>query len=54
VDEGEVEDAVNYYVNAGSRELIKIRDDIRAMYEGFGGESGRKERECEGEQRECV
>jgi hypothetical protein len=38
VDEGEVEDAVNYYISAGSRELGKIRDDIRTMYEGFGGE----------------
>ena len=37
MDETEVEEAVNYYIKAGNKELKKISDDIRLMYVGFGG-----------------
>ena len=37
VEEGEVEDAVTYYIKLGCQDLKKISDDIRLMYSNFGG-----------------
>ena len=37
VEECEVEDAVLYYIRAGNKDLKKISDDIRFMYNNFGG-----------------
>lgn len=38
VEEGEVAEAVNYYIKAGNLELKKIKEGIRKVFKMFGGD----------------
>ena len=47
VDENEVEEAVNYYIKAGNKELRKINDGIRKVFKMFGGDIDEEDDEVE-------
>ena len=52
VDENEVEEAVNYYINKGNKELKKINDGIRKVFKMFGGDIDEDDEEEEGSENE--
>ena len=52
VDENEVEEAVNYYMNKGNKELKKINDGIRKVFKMFGGDIDEDDEEEEGSENE--